>query len=279
MEGGLKPGRYAERLAALCRSGVLFDEAGAAARRGGWRAAMGHGGARSGEGGGPLVVEVGCADGALLREVAGRWPGVGFVGVDWTARGLCVGGEGGLPGNVRLVWGRAQRLGGWFAPGELTEVWLFHPDRPAVRDDRRRGSLSEPLVTAQWLGEVARVLGPGGRFVLKTDDPGYFQQACRATGLAEPGWFGVGRDDAGKRRGLPRTKWGDVLREEELPGRSELAAGLRVCALSYDLWGGGEEAKVRSLLGGKMFGAVRTRYESRFSGRGFPIYYLELEKA
>lgn len=121
----------------------------------------------------PLYLEIGCNNADFLARVAMKHPQIDFVGVDWKARPLYLGAqhiaEQSLA-NIALLRARAQELDRVFAPGELDEIWLFHPD-PFDSDKDRPMRLMSP----SFLHAVSRVLRPGGRFVLKTDHREYFE--------------------------------------------------------------------------------------------------------
>lgn len=127
---------------------------------------------RWGGGGRRLIVEVGCADGATLVNVARRHPERLFFGIDWKCKDIldaaaCVVQQ--ELTNVRLARWRAQDLGVFVAPGEAEEIWVFHPE-PCEREEERPNR----LVSAEFLQTAVEALDAGGRFVLKTDHRGYF---------------------------------------------------------------------------------------------------------
>src|SRR5689334_20200349 len=80
---------------------------------------------------GKVILEVGCADAAFLSDVAAKHPTAAFVGLDWKFKSLLTGAQRIATAdlkNVALLRGRAQDLLKIFAPGEVDEIWVFHPE-------------------------------------------------------------------------------------------------------------------------------------------------------
>lgn len=220
--------------------------------------------------GGRVIFEVGCFDADFLCRVAKKHPSVGFVGLDWKAKAIYDGAkrvmEGGLS-NVLLIRGRGQSVSLIFGEGELDELWLFHPD-----PFDGPGELGQRLFGESFLVEAHRSMRAGGRVVLKTDHPGYFQWALALMAQAEPAEF----RRIGESGTLPRAKRNELAREGELPPRSEALGRLfSVAEVSADYWD--DEAVLRRTAG-RCFAGEQTGFESRFAGKGLAIYYLELER-
>jgi tRNA (guanine-N7-)-methyltransferase len=171
-----------------------------------------------------LIFEVGCSEGDALCEIAEKHPGTAFIGVDWKFKSLHVAAskvaERGLR-NVMLLRGRAQDVTKIFAPGELDELWVFHPepcDKPKELKNR--------LIAEPFLRDVHDVLRGGreSRLCLKTDHAGYFQWTLAILGLPEPAWG-------------PRVKPRDLMPREDLPPPSDaVLARFDVALASADFW-------------------------------------------
>lgn len=240
--------------------GLAFGDGREFEQRGGWLA---HFAARMGRPVSDLTLEVGCSGGALLCEVARDHPEAAFVGLDWKPRMIHDAArraaELGLT-NIAFLWGRAQLLDRIFAPGEVDEAWIFHPepcDRPHELPNRLLG---EPFLTT-----LSAVLRPGGPVHLKTDHPGYFQHILAILGLPEPEGFRIGPGGRMKRR--------ELVEPATLPAKSdEVLRQFVVSHVSGDYWQGAAGPASRRFAG------RRTLYESRFTSRGLPIYYLELAR-
>ncbi len=143
---------YADRLREF--EEFAFGDGGAFQHRGRWREFFA---SRTGP---PfrarMILEVGCADGALLSRIAAARPDVAFVGLDWKAKAVYdAAGRVDHLGlrNVALVRGRAQDLRRIFGEGEVDGCWVFHPD-PCDRDVE----LQNRLIAPPFLRDLHHVL-------------------------------------------------------------------------------------------------------------------------
>lgn len=135
---------------------------------------------------GPLLVEIGSGNGAFLTATARAHPEGLHLGIEVYPPGLghtlleCA--RDGL-GNVRLARADAAVvLDTWLADRSVESLVALFPDPWPKKRHRKRRLLTRPEVTAH----AARVLAPGGLFVLVTDAPDYAEEV-RAR-LAERGW-------------------------------------------------------------------------------------------
>jgi len=126
----------------------------------------------------PVVLDLGCGNGRSVLLSATARPDHDHLGVDnlpvviryarkrARQRGL---------GNVRLAVGDARDVVARLVPPHsLAEVCIYHPQPyydPA--EVHRR------LITPAFLAQVHRVLAPGGRLVLQTDNPAYWRYICQ----------------------------------------------------------------------------------------------------
>jgi tRNA G46 methylase TrmB len=219
---------------------------------------------------GRVIVEIGCSDGALLGRVATRWPNTGFVGVDWQCKAIYYAArrmsQGSLD-NVALLRGCAQDVARMFAPGEVHEFWVFHPEP------------NGGLFTSPFLLDLLPVLNnqeegkQGSLLALKTDHPGYYQYARALFGLPEPPWFSAVR--AGAQQTGPRLRRARLASPEALP-RPEpaLIRGYEVLLASDDFW---NDPVAQGHAAQRLFGGETTTYEASFVARRYPIYYLGLK--
>jgi len=115
----------------------------------------------------PLVLELGCGKGEYTTGLAQLRPERNYIGIDikgariW--RGARTVQEQGLT-NVAFLRTHVDHLLRFFAPGEVSEIWLTFSD-PQLGKDRKK--LTSPL----FLDRYRQVLGPGGVVNLKTDSP------------------------------------------------------------------------------------------------------------
>ena len=127
--------------------------------RGRWLEVFGHS---------ELRLELGCGKGRFTVESAKAEPDVLFVAIEKTANVMVTAleraaGEG--LQNVRFSSTYINDLTRYFAPGELSRIYLNFPDPwPTNRYAKRR------LTSKSYLEQYAEVLRPGGEVYLKTDN-------------------------------------------------------------------------------------------------------------
>ena len=129
-----------------------------------------------------LVLELGCGKGEYTIDLALRNPERNYVGVDIKGARLWKGAkyatQNDLP-NVAFLRTRVEFISAFFAPGEVSEIWLTFSD-PQFRSENSR--LSSPL----FLERYRSFLRPGGTVHLKTDSRflhEYTKAVCKVNGL------------------------------------------------------------------------------------------------
>ena len=119
-----------------------------------------------------IVVELGCGKGAYTLGLAKQFPNKNFVGVDIKGDRLWVGSSYALVHELHQVVflrTKIEQLNQWFAPGEISELYIPFPDpRPRGRDEKRR------LTSPRFLALYKQLLQPEGFVHLKTDDSAFF---------------------------------------------------------------------------------------------------------
>ncbi|MCR4909693.1 MAG: tRNA (guanosine(46)-N7)-methyltransferase TrmB [Bacteroidales bacterium] len=112
-----------------------------------------------------IVLELGCGKGEYTLEMARRYPEKCFIGVDIKGARLWKGAKTAtkekIP-NVAFLRTRIEFITAFFAPGEISEIWLTFSD-PQMKSENSR--LSSPL----FLERYRSFLKPGGIIHLKTD--------------------------------------------------------------------------------------------------------------
>ncbi len=130
----------------------------------------------------PIVLELGCGKGEYTIDLAQRNPAFNYIGVDikgarlW--RGAKTATEEALP-NVAFLRTRIEFIGAFFAPDEVSEIWLTFSD-PQPNSENSR--LTSPV----FLERYRRFLAPGSLIHLKTDSlllHRYTLDVCREQGL------------------------------------------------------------------------------------------------
>lgn len=114
----------------------------------------------------PIVLELGCGKGEYTLAMARRMPDRNYVGVDRKGARLWRGCKDAIEeqlGNVAFLRITIDRIGYYFAPGEVDEIWVTFPD-PQLKHERRR------LVSPRFVGYYRQVMKEGGGALnLKTD--------------------------------------------------------------------------------------------------------------
>jgi len=199
---------------------------------------------------GRVMLELGCSDGEVLTTLAARHPETAFVGLDWKCRPLHAAGARCAAlklNNLALLRARAQDISRIFAPREIDEIWLFHPDPcdSAVE-------LKNRLIADQFLIDAHQALGSGGILALKTDHRGYYEWtlARRAGGAAH-------KIDAAH-----ASASGDALRPM-----------FKITVNSCNFW---NDPEAQSKTASRLFAGQMTPFESRFVRKRLPIYYIEM---
>ncbi len=115
----------------------------------------------------PITLELGCGKGEYTVGLGAADPERYFLGIDikgarmW--RGAKTATEMGLA-NVGFLRTRIEFIESFFAPEEVSEIWITFPD-PQLKKGREKKRLTSPVFLAWY----ARFLAPGGVIHLKTD--------------------------------------------------------------------------------------------------------------
>ena len=116
----------------------------------------------------PIILELGCGRGEYTVNMARRFPGKNFVGIDikgarlW--RGAKTANEEQL-GNAAFLRYQIEQLTAFFAPGEVSEIWITFPDpQPQKTRENRR------MTSHRFLKMYRQLLGTSGFVHLKTDN-------------------------------------------------------------------------------------------------------------
>ena len=115
----------------------------------------------------PIVLELGCGKGEYAVGLAKRYPDRNFIGVDikgarmWTGAKQSV-----LDGmtNVAFLRTNIELIAEFFAPGEVSEIWITFPD-PQMKKVNKR------LTSVRFLTLYRKILKENGLVHLKTDSP------------------------------------------------------------------------------------------------------------
>ena len=115
----------------------------------------------------PIVLELGCGKGEYTVGLAERMTDKNYIGIDikgarmWT--GVKYAASVGLK-NAAFLRTNIELIDSFFAPGEVSEIWITFPD-PQMKKVRKR------LTGTRFLELYRRILVDDGIIHLKTDSP------------------------------------------------------------------------------------------------------------
>jgi len=168
-------------------------------------------------------LEIGFGSGEHLLWQAERHPTIGFIGCEPFINGVSsLLGQIEASGikTIRIHDGDAREVLDWLPDASLGRVFLLFPDPwPKKRHQKRR------LLTAETVGQLVRVLKPGGAFRFASDDGDYTSEALRLT-LAN-GAFAWTAESAVDWRQRP-SDWPETRYE-----RKALSAGRKPAYLNF----------------------------------------------
>ena len=161
--------------------------------------------ARRSEGYGAVYLDLGCGKGSFLVESARRNPSALFIGMDaepmciaYAAQRVC---ESGVR-NAVAVPGAADKLGAYFAPGELAGIALNFPTpHPKAHYARER------LTSVAHLLGYRDLLAPGGAVTLRTDSLPLWRFSLETFRDAGYRTRWVSEDVRAEHPGLPATEY------------------------------------------------------------------------
>ncbi len=117
----------------------------------------------------PLTLELACGRGEYSLGLARQFSERNFIGVDikgariWKGAQIAL--DEGLT-NVAFLRTRIEQISLFFAPAEVSEIWITFPD-PFLK----KSKANRRLTAHGFLDEYRKILQPGGLVHLKTDDP------------------------------------------------------------------------------------------------------------
>lgn len=115
----------------------------------------------------PIVLELGCGKGEYAVGLAQRYPEKNFIGVDIKGARMWSGAsqaqEQGID-NVAFLRTHIELITHFFAPGEVSEIWITFPD-PQMKKTRKR------LTSTRMIELYRQILAENGIIHLKSDSP------------------------------------------------------------------------------------------------------------
>lgn len=145
--------------------------------KGGWRTLFPHTDA-------PLHLEIGCGKGAFITGMAAAHPEINFIAMECVKNIIVTALEKtdqSALENIRFIHGNAELLTTFFAPGEISRIYLnFSDPWPRKKQAKHR------LTHTAFLARYRAVLADGGSVVQKTDNRALFDFSVES--FTEAGW-------------------------------------------------------------------------------------------
>ena len=113
----------------------------------------------------PLVLELGCGRGEYTVGLGRLYPEKNFIGVDIKGARMWTGAKESLEAgmkNVAFLRTSIELIADFFAPEEVSEIWLTFPD-PQMKKVNKR------LTSTRFMGLYRKILTANGLMHLKTD--------------------------------------------------------------------------------------------------------------
>lgn len=121
----------------------------------------------------PVILELACGKGEYAIGLGRLYPDRNFIGMDIKGNRIWKGAKTALDEglhNVAFIRSHIDKITDYFAPGEVSEIWITFPD-PQLRGSRAKKRLTHP----KFLRLYKQVLQHGGMIHLKTDSPDLYQ--------------------------------------------------------------------------------------------------------
>ncbi len=117
----------------------------------------------------PVTLELACGKGEYTVGLARLHSERNYIGVDIKGNRIWKGAKTALEeelGNVAFLRTQIDKLTDYFAPNEVSEIWITFPD-PQLRFSKMKKRLTHP----KFLRLYQSILNPNGVVHLKTDSP------------------------------------------------------------------------------------------------------------
>lgn len=116
----------------------------------------------------PLILELACGKGEYAVEMARLHPEKNFIGIDYKGNRIWRGAKTALEENVNNVAFlriQIEQILEYFAPKEVSEIWITFPDpQPQLSREKKR------LTSTRFFENYRNIMQPGGIIHLKTDN-------------------------------------------------------------------------------------------------------------
>ncbi len=122
----------------------------------------------------PIVLELGCGKGEYTTGLGALFPDKNFIGVDIKGARMWTGAKESLEkgmGNVAFLRTNIELIAHFFAPGEVSEIWITFPD-PQMKKVNKR------LTSTRFMKLYREILTTEGIIHLKTDSNFLYTYTC-----------------------------------------------------------------------------------------------------
>ena len=120
----------------------------------------------------PITLELACGKGEYTVGLAKQNPDRNFIGVDIKGARIWKGAKQALEeqvGNAAFLRTRIEQIELFFAPEEISEIWITFPD-PFLR----KSKANRRLTSSPFLASYRKILKKDGLVHLKTDEPNLY---------------------------------------------------------------------------------------------------------
>jgi tRNA (guanine-N7-)-methyltransferase len=117
---------------------------------------------------------LGCGKGEYTIGLAKLYPEKNFIGIDIKGARMWSGAAQSLRdkmSNVAFLRTHIELIDRFFAPGEVSEIWITFPDPQPAKVNKR-------MTSARFMQLYSRILKENGLIHLKTDSPFMYAYTC-----------------------------------------------------------------------------------------------------
>lgn len=122
----------------------------------------------------PIVLELGCGKGEYTVGLGKMFPDKNFIGIDIKGARMWSGAKESLDSgmsNVAFLRTHIELIANFFAPGEVSEIWITFPD-PQMKKTTKR------LTSTRFMKLYRELLSKDGIIHLKSDSGFMFTYTC-----------------------------------------------------------------------------------------------------